>query len=137
MSEMKKLMKKLCGNGVTRLSRKLKKDLLGRVNDRVQIWNFYLSLWKQIELVHEHIVASQQIGSGDEKLCLIVNDAGVRTLELPDLEHTLREMTEATLHAYSLHRRFDRLVSAHSQCPSETELSIFQNWKTVAGVSPP
>jgi ankyrin repeat protein/serine/threonine protein kinase len=129
LSAMKMLLKKLCGNGMTRFSRKLKKNFLGQVDGRVEIWYLYLSLWQRIELVHAHIVTSQQIGHQDEKLCLLVEDARVCTLKLSGLSHTLQEMTEATLHGYALHRRLDKLVSANSLCETETEWSSFCNWK--------
>jgi serine/threonine protein kinase len=129
LSAMKMLLKKLCGNGMTRFSRKLKKHILGRVDGRVEIWYLYLSLWQRIELVHAHIAASLHIGHQDEKLCLLVEDARVCTLKLPGLSHTLREMTEAALNAYALHRRLDKFIIADSLCSTETEWSSFYNWK--------
>jgi ankyrin repeat protein/tRNA A-37 threonylcarbamoyl transferase component Bud32 len=133
LSAMKNLTKKLRGNVVTRLSRKLKKSLLSQVDGRVEIWYLYLSLWKRIELVHAHIVASQELGHQDEKLCLIiVEDARVRTLELPGLSHTLREMTEAALNGYALHRRLDKFISANLVCSSATKWSSFHSWQKAA-----
>jgi serine/threonine protein kinase len=44
LSVMKKLLTKIYGNGMTRISRKLKKNLLDRVDGRIMIWHLYLSL---------------------------------------------------------------------------------------------
>jgi hypothetical protein len=83
--------------------------------------------------VHAHIVASQELGHQDEKLCLIiVEDARVRTLELPGLSHTLREMTEAALNGYALHRRLDKFISANLVCSSATKWSSFHSWQKAA-----
>jgi serine/threonine protein kinase len=71
LSAMKNLLTKLRGNGMRRVSRKLKKNLLGRVDGRVEIWHLYFSLWKRIEHVYAYIV-SQQTAQNDKRLGLFV-----------------------------------------------------------------